>query len=126
MNKITRHNIITMIPFLMLFITALSGYFSSYNTYSFFYSILGDLVGYSVLTNIVFIFLYFRKSFCSQTKIAVAGLLVMNIISIIFSLSENWVYNKMYDLWLSLIILVFIVLNTFNAVKAIKKIIRCF
>ena len=72
----------------MLFITAISGYCSSIEYYNVVFKYLGDLVGYSILTNIVFIFLYFRKSFCLQTKIAVIGLLFMNVLSIVFNYNE--------------------------------------
>jgi hypothetical protein len=126
MTKLTKHHVITIIPFLMLFVTALSGVFSSYEFYKKIQPFLGDSIGYSITTNIVFIFLYFRKSFCYQTKIAVLGLLIMNIISLIFSASETWIYNKMYDIWLSLIIFAIIVLNMFNIKKQINRFIRWF
>jgi len=107
----------------MLFVSALSGVFSSYEFYKYVEIYLGDIIGYSIITNIVFIFLYFRKSFCKQVKMAVIGLSAMNVISIIFAQS-GWVYDKIYDLWISLIILVFIIFNTINIKNAIKKIIK--
>ena len=94
----------------MLFITAISGYCSSIEYYNVVFKYLGDLVGYSILTNIVFIFLYFRKSFCLQTKIAVLGLLFMNVLSIVFNYNEVF-YNGLYDLWITLIILLIIFIS---------------
>lgn len=90
----------------MLFITALSAIGSIYDYYSIVYEYLGDSVGYSLTTNAVFVFLYFRKSFCVQTKIAVGGLIAMNVVSLALTGSDNYLYSKAFDLWLILIITV--------------------
>tara|TARA_R110002020_G_scaffold334555_4_gene549835 strand:+ start:9816 stop:10145 length:330 start_codon:yes stop_codon:yes gene_type:complete len=108
-----RNKIITAIPFLMLFVTAISGYCSSIDYYNVVFKYLGDIIGYSIVTNIVFMFLYFRKSFCLQTKIAVCGLLFMNVLSIFFSYN-NILYNGLYDFWITLILLVIILISIFK------------
>ena len=105
-----KHKIITAIPFFMLFITATSAYCSYLDYYNNIFIYLGDLFGYSITTNIVFVFLYFRKSFCIQTKIAVLSLLLMNVISVIFA-HNNIIYNGVYDLWITMITLIMIMMT---------------
>ena len=102
-----KRKIITAIPFFMLFVTAISAYCSYLSYYNELFNYLGDLFGYSIITNIVFIFLYFRKSFCIQTKIAVLSLLLMNVVSIMFA-HNSIIYNGVYDLWIILITVIII------------------
>lgn len=104
MTNNLKDKLITIIPFVMLFITALTGYFAYFDSYPVWYKYLPDSVGYSVTTNVWFLLLYTRKSFCIQTKIAVYGLLIMNLISLIY-VSGGWTYNKVYDLWISITII---------------------
>lgn len=87
----------------MLGVTGWSGYVSSTQGYKTIFPYLGDILGYSILTNIVFIFLYFRKSFCVPVKVAVLGLLGMNMVSIIFK-GFGATYNGMYDFYITLFI----------------------
>ena len=70
-------------PFILLgvsFIFAVCSYFKWYKEY---WDYLGELVGYSFVTNI-FLFLYYNnKAFCSSTKIAVLGLFALNIMGLL-------------------------------------------
>lgn len=95
----------------MLFATAISAYYRNYvGSYNIVFNYLGDLIGYSVITNLVFIFLYFRKSFCIQTKIAVIGLMFMNVGSLFF-LHNDIIYNGVFDLWITLIVVVLVIVT---------------
>lgn len=100
--KFAKHQAISVIPFIMLGVTAICGYMSSLDIYHKWFNYLSDILGYSILTNIVFMFLYFRKSFCPSVKFAVIGLMVMNIVSMLTLNTEY--YNSLNDIWITLIV----------------------
>ncbi len=110
MDNRTKDFILTIIPFIMLFLTGLSGLVYETDWYNNNFMYLGDAVGYSILTNLGFLLIYTRKSFCVQTKIAVFGLLVMNVISLMF-IHNDWLYDKIYDLWITIFLTIVITLT---------------
>ena len=89
-------------PFILLgvsFIFALCSYFEWYFEI-FIY--LADTVGYSITTN-VFMFLYYNRSeFCSSTKIAIVGLLSLNVMNLLYLCFG--VSGGLYDLLLLTIV----------------------
>lgn len=95
--KIDKHKLITLVPFVMLFLSLMSGIFSSTDWYRVIAPYLGDTVGFSMLTNLVFMFIYFRRSFCDETKIAVSGLMVMSVLGLVLKLT-GLPYNYTYDM----------------------------
>ena len=96
-------NVISVIPFIILFAVGLSAYLYRYEWYAEIEVYLANIFGFSIITNLVFAYLYFRKQFCIYTKIAVLGLLFMNLISIVYS-SNDLIYNQMYDMYITLIV----------------------
>jgi len=88
------------IPFVMLFTNGISSLFSGYCWYEqYFYSGgLGLDFGFSFVCAPVFIWYYFRKSFCFFPKSCVLGLIMMLLISrigVIFDI--DFPYKETYD-----------------------------
>lgn len=88
----------------MIGISGLAGLLSHFDFYPEIYFYLSDLVGYSILTNIVMCRVYISKRYCNSTRLAVYGLVFMNLTSIIGNFLE--MYSPLYDTY----ILVFIIL----------------
>lgn len=94
-----------MITLSLLF--ALCSYFGIYFEW---FKYLGDLVGYSLLNNVFMYLYYVNKHFCTSTKIAVLGLISLNIFNLIYL----WcgVNGGLYDLiLLSIIIMILVFLK---------------
>ena len=103
--------VVEILPIVMLLVTAVTAYISSIGWYSTIFAFLPDILGYSVFTNVVFIFIYFRRSFCIPTKLSVLGLLAMNVLSISLKAYELKTgniehYNQIYDVYITLIVFV--------------------
>lgn len=96
--KKTFQLIINIAPFVMLFASAITGAMSSMSFYSSVFVYLPDSIGYSILTDLIMVKLYFRPSYCSPTKMAVIGLILMNLLSIVFKGSAA--YNPIYDMYI--------------------------
>ena len=99
--KILFEALVNVTPFIMLFTTLLSGIFSETEIYSQIYSFLPDAIGYSILCNLVMVKLYFRKQFCFPTKVAVIGLICMNLTGLIYAYygdSFYDIYTNMFDI----------------------------
>ena len=93
---------VAIIPFIMVAVTFLCAVFSSWGFYSKLFVYLPDLLGYSILTNIVFLYHYSFRKYCNPTKICVAGLLIMNVVSMLTKGTQY--YNIMNDIWITGII----------------------
>ena len=90
-------------PFVLLFFSMMSvvcGYFEFYLP---IFKYLGDIIGYSILTNIFMYAIYMNKNYCTSTKVAVLGLISLNVFNII-QLYFN-INLVVYDVFLILIIL---------------------
>lgn len=102
----------------MLLATGLTGYLSSVGWYSKAYVFLPDTLGYSIFTNIAFMFLYWRPKFCIPTKLAVLGLLLMNIVSLVLKGYEMATgidfYNTIYDVYITVFIFLVALFFKFN------------
>ena len=101
MNRRSR-NIIGLIPFIALILSAVSGLVSSKEWYYCVFKYLGDSVGYSILF-IIPTYLYYRKFlYCKATKLAVIGLGINNLISLFcrayYDIFKVDIYNTLYDL----------------------------
>lgn len=90
----------------MLAISGLAGLLSYFDFYPEVYFYLSDLVGYSILSNLVMCRLYASKRYCNSTKLAVMGLIVMNISSMIGNFLD--IYSPLYDTYIVVIILTII------------------
>lgn len=94
-------NFVNIAPFIMLVITGLSGLFSSLGWYSVLFNYLPDLLGYSIFTNLIMLRVYNAKTYCHTTRLAVYGLIAMNLISLITI--DTKYYNPLYDSYIALI-----------------------
>lgn len=74
--------LINITPFVMIVASGVFAYFSHKGWFVEVYRYLGDSIGYSILTNLVFIKYYHRKAYCNPTKLSVYGLLLMNVINL--------------------------------------------
>lgn len=81
---------------------------SYFKVYHQIYSVLPDTLGYSIFTSIFMWSVYANKKYCTSTKIAVIGLMVLNIANIAYILFgiDGIVYD-VYLLVITLIILTF-------------------
>lgn len=80
--------------------------------YSNLYIYLGDLVGYSIVTNLFMYSVYMNKKYCTATKIAVIGLIVLNILNLIWlAFSIN---GLVYDFVLILIIIFILITHKYK------------
>lgn len=87
-------------PFIMLGYSALFAIASYYELYYGFYSILPDLLGFSIFTNLFMLSLYWNKCYCDATKIAVGGLLCLNGYNLL-SINETFLnYSPIYDIYI--------------------------
>ena len=90
----------------MIAISGITGLLSHFNFYHEIYFYLSDLVGYSILTNIVMCKIYISKRYCNSTKLAVYGLVFMNLTSIIGNLLN--MYSPLYDTYIFVFIILLI------------------
>lgn len=87
----------------MLGLTFLSTILDLTTNYKDVYYYLPDLFGYSLITNLFMLSVYFNKAYCSATKIAVLGLAFMNVFSLV-CISFNF-YSICYNLAIELVII---------------------
>jgi hypothetical protein len=95
-------------PFVMIGATVFCAIFSSYNFYKLIIGYLSNIVGYSIYTNLVFLYHYNFNKYCNVTRAAVWGLLVMNVVSIVTQNSEY--YNIYNDLYIGLVVLIVMII----------------
>ncbi|QQV90902.1 hypothetical protein M1M24_gp31 [Polaribacter phage Freya_1] len=106
MVKLIKHRI----PFILLSISFISALCSYFEIYADYFNNLGDLFGYSILTNLFMLFYYSNRSFCDATRLAVISLFSLNVVNLLYLYFG--VNGGMYDLiLLSLIILILILLK---------------
>lgn len=108
MKKLIRDRI----PFVLLFLNLVFVVLSYFDWYNEVFIYLGNICGYSILTNIFMYTVYVNKKYCESTKIAVLGLFLLNIFDIIY-LTFN-VSGAIYDIFL---ILTIILVLTFLKIK---------
>lgn len=122
MNKIL-NKILLSIPYFLIGVSALSGYFSSYEFYKpFRLNYLGDLSGYSIVTGLfMFLTFYrFKRVFCLHTRISAFILILMNIISLSFN-AKGIYYNPIYDFYIGVfvcVITLFIIYDFYLPIKS--------
>ena len=94
----TISNIIKVIPFIMIGVTLMCSICSNFNFYSDLFVYLPDILGYSVLTNLVFLYHFSFNKYCNVTRAAVWGLLLMNVVSIATKNTEY--YSNLHDIYI--------------------------
>jgi len=100
------NKLVNIAPILMVGVTFLTGILSRFDFYSGIYPYLGDTLGYSLLTDLIFVKYYFRTRFCNPTKIAVVGLISMNLITLLTINTEH--YQSLSDIYVSGIVLILV------------------
>ncbi len=98
-----------LVPIIMMAVTFMDC-FLEYN-----YVIAGNMIGYSLLGNIVLFYHFYYGKYCWFTKLSPIGLSVINVVDII----GNYVSDKFYNYWY--IITVFSVILTLSTIFEIKK-----
>lgn len=101
---------VNIAPFIMIIISGLSAYLWHQEYYPEIYKYLGDSMGYSILTNLVFLKYYQRKAYCNPTKIAVYGLLLMNVVSLLVR-SDVLPGRYWYDIAIGFTVLIIIIIG---------------
>jgi len=99
-------------PFIMLgysFLFAISSYFSFYANW---FKYLADTLGYSIFTNIVLLSLYLNVKYCNSTRVAVIGLISLNIFNLLWLCLG--VDGTVYDIFIIIIISLISVIYKFN------------
>ena len=90
--------IVGVTPFIMLGATFIFSFCSYLDFYTELFVYLPDILGYSILTNLVFLYHFSFNKYCNVTRSAIWGLLVMNIVSIATKNTEY--YNVLYDIYI--------------------------
>ena len=99
-------------PFILLaFNLLLIGcrYFDLYNP---IYKYVGDIFGYSIITNIFMYSVYMNKKYCTSTKIAVIGLFSLNVLSLIWNAFK--IDGSVYDFFIILIIIFILITHKYK------------
>ena len=94
-------------PFIMVLITGITSVVSSIGWYHKAFVYLPDLLGYSILTNLIFLRIYKSNKYCHSTRVAVYGLITMNVVSILTK--KTIYYNSLHDLYISFVVIAIIV-----------------
>ncbi len=99
---------VNITPFFLVILSGVFAYASNQGWYSEYYRYLGDMVGYSIITNLVFLKHYNRKEFCNPTKVCVYGLLFMNIVNLLVNsgiiMGRFW-----YDIAISFLVILILI-----------------
>lgn len=83
------------------------------------YVIMGNLLGYSLATNVLFFYIFFYGNYCYFTRLAPIGLCLINITNIIgFYMSD-----KFYNFWY-VVSIVFVILTLSLILEINKRIER--
>ena len=95
-------------PFILLAISFIVTILDLFSLCDNLFYYLPDVFGYSLFTNAFMFVVYFNNKYCSATKLAVIGLMLMNV----FSLICYWFdfYSVAYNLVLEVIIISVVVI----------------
>lgn len=99
-------------PFIMLgysFLFAVSSYFAFYSD---LFKYLADNLGYSVFTNVLMLSLYMNKKYCNSTRVAVYGLISLNLFN------QLWLFldinGYVYDIYIIIITTLILIINKYK------------
>lgn len=101
-----------LLPIVLLVASLLSVFFD-YN-----YVVVGNLVGYSIATNILFFYVFYYGNYCWLTRLSPIGLIMINIVDIV----GNYISDKFYKFWY--IITIFFVILTLTLILELDKRIK--
>ena len=89
-----------LVPIIMLIGTLIS------NFVIFDFVLIGNILGYSLLSNIILFHYFQRGKFCWLTRNAPLGLITINIIDILGCFIDYNYYNKIFNVGICTIILI--------------------
>jgi hypothetical protein len=75
-------------------------------TYEIIKLYLGDLVGFSIITNVFMLSVYMNKRYCTATKITVLSLIVLNVLNLIYTYFGT--DGRVYDICIMILTLIII------------------
>jgi hypothetical protein len=100
---------IYLLPIILLIVTLLSIFIRCD------FVIVGNIVGYSIATNVAFLYLFYRDKYCWFTKLSPIGLIIINLVDIM----GNFVSDKFYNFWY--VVTVFTVIIFLTLILEINK-----
>ncbi len=101
-----------LLPIVLLVASLLSVFFD-YN-----YVVVGNLVGYSIATNVLFLLHFYYGKYCWFTRLSPIGLIAINIVDII----GNYMEEEFYNFWY--VIVIFSVILTLTLILELDKRIK--
>ncbi len=87
-------NFIMLVPFIMLLVSAVSCYFPDSNK---LFIITSNLFGFSIITNLYFLFYAYKHRFCTYSKISIYTLILLNILNITHIVFDLGTLYHLYD-----------------------------
>lgn len=99
-------------PFVLLFFTMVLTILKYFEVYSVYYKYLGDILGYSILTNVFMYSVYMNKKYCTSTKVAVLGLTALNVFNIIYTAFD--IQGVVYDIFFIVIVSLILIIYKFK------------
>jgi len=100
---------IYLLPSLML----VASFFSVFIDFN--YVVVGNILGYSLLTNIVFFFVFYYGDYCVFTRLSPIGLIAINIVDIV----GVFILDNFYNFWY--VVTIFFVILTLTIILELKK-----
>lgn len=100
---------IYLLPIIMLVADLLS-LFIDFN-----YTVMGNILGYSLVTNVLFFYVFYYGNYCWFTRLSPIGLCAINVVNIV----GNYISDKFYNFWYVLVI--FFVILTTTLILELKK-----
>ena len=93
-------------PFLLLSVDVVSPLLAKHPDYHCIYFYLCSLFGYSLVVNVVLVFLYFFSAYkyCTYTKIAVIGVITINLVNL---LTPKEFYSEVYNIYIVFVLVCF-------------------
>jgi hypothetical protein len=83
----------------------------------FNYTVMGNILGYSLVTNVLFFYVFYYGNYCWFTRLSPIGLCAINVVNII----GNYISDVFYNFWYVLVIF-FVILTTTLILELNKRI----
>lgn len=100
-----RFRLTDIAPFIMLILTGITGAVSSSDLYNEYAIYLPDNVGYSLLACYILLKrVYNHPKYCDSTRIAVYGLMLMNVVSLLTIRTDF--YNRLHDTAIAFVVMI--------------------
>jgi hypothetical protein len=90
--------------------------FSLYIDFNF--TIMGNILGYSLVTNVLFFYVFYYGKYCWFTRLSPIGLMAINLVNIV----GNYMEEEFYNFWY--VIVIFSVILTLTLILELDKRIK--